>query len=810
MRIRARAKEVLVATAVLACIAAGAGALPALARAEVCPNAASRSGPSASLPDCRAYEMVSPVDNEDGNVYTPISGEESLGYALTVTLFPFEAAPDGSAVGYAADPLSAGSGGHYADSYLATRSPGGGWTAVNLEPPGYKETGYQGFSEDLSVGILDLCQVPVLAPEAPSGGYQLLYSHINGDGGGSGYRALITVKPPTQPPGCAKKGIGFGSSPEGERPHPPLYAGGTADLSHLLFEANDALTANATPTDADENNLYDFVDGELRLVNVLPGESHGQPDAAFGSPWGGKGNPSDFSKVISGDGSRIFWSALEPVANINVPGGFEKRPKALYVRENGTETVQVDAAEPRCLSEGKCLSGGGWFWTASSNGENAFFTDCRRLTADSTAVSSGGCGMPGGEGDPLPEARGNDLYEWDEGRLTDLTVDGNASDALGADVQGVLGASENGEYIYFVAGGVLAPGATPAECTPMDPESLCNLYVRHDGTTTFIATLSAADGENKVGERAEGASYGDWQPDLGHRTAEVTPDGRSVVFMSDRSLTGYDNVVNGEAMNEVYVYDAEAEPHLSCASCDPSGAPPPVFFGHNARNASFLPVSGSGSVGGSRVHQPRWISDAGDRVFFDTVEPLVPQDTNGLRDVYEWERDGAGGCQTAEGCIYLLSGGRSSYTTSTEDSSSFIDASASGEDVFIVTRGQLVPQDRNEDYDLYDARVGGVQPLVPTVCSGSGCQGVPSAPPLFATPPSATFKGVGNFEAPPPAPAATKPKARPLTQAQKLAKALRACKTKPKKKRAACRARAKRSYGARSKAKTSKGGNPHV
>jgi hypothetical protein len=774
-----RTKEILATAAAIACVGVGVGALPAAASAEVCPNAASRSGPSASLPDCRAYEIVSPARNEEGNVYTPRGAAASLGDAR-VGFPPFEAAPNGSAVTYGADPLSAGSGGD-GNSYLATRNPSGGWTALDLEPPGYKEGRYQGFSEDLSTGILNSCEgpeEPLLAPEAPSGGYNILYAHSNGDGGSSGYRALITAKPPKQLP-CKNLAASFGSSAEGGgQERAVLYAGATSDLSHILFEANDALTANATPTNAEENNLYDQVGGELRLVNVLPGESHGEPDATFGSPWQEFLDPPDFSHVISNDGSHIFWTDL--------------KTGDLYVRENGTKTTQLDASQG-----GSGSGGGGWFWTASSDGEKAFFTDCSRLTPNSTAVSSGGCGAPNISGGP----RGNDLYEWDEGRLTDLTVDHNAGDILGADVGGVLGASENGEYVYFVASGALAPGALSGDCASNAPTgSLCNLYLSHNDITTFIAALSPNDDQNDVGTLGGSAgSFGDWQPNLGHRSAEVTSDGHALAFMSDQSLTGYDNVVNGEAMNEVYVYDAEAEPHLSCVSCDPSGAPPSVFFGSGGgggHNTSFLPVSEN------NTNLPRWISDEGDRVFFDSVEPLVSQDTNRLRDVYEWERDGAGSCQTVEGCVYLLSGGTST------DSSSFVDASADGKDVFFVTRAQLVSQDRNEEYDLYDARIGGVQPLSPSACSGTGCQGVPSAQPLFATPPSVTFNGVGNFEPPPPTPAA-KPKAKPLTRAQKLANALKACSKRPKNRRAGCKAQARKLYGAAG-SKAAKGGKRHA
>ena len=146
----------------------------------------------------------------------------------------------------------------------------------------------------------------------------------------------------------------------------------------------------------------------------------------------------------------------------------------------------------------------------------------------------------------------------------------------------------------------------------------------------------------------------------------------------------------------------------------------------------------------------------GSRVFFDSAEPLVANDTNGKVDVYEWEQGGVGSCRRSSGCVYLLSGGTST------DNSYLIGTSESGDDVFVVTRGQLVARDQNGDDDMYDVRVGGVQPLTAPACTGSGCQGVPAAAPFFATPASATFAGVGNFAAPPnKSSGKAKPKAKP-------------------------------------------------
>jgi hypothetical protein len=67
--------------------------------------------------------------------------------------------------------------------------------------------------------------------------------------------------------------------------------------------------------------------------------------------------------------------------------------------------------------------------------------------------------------------------------------------------------------------------------------------------------------------------------------------------------------------------------------------------------------------------------------------------------------------------------------------------------VFFRTRQQLVPQDQDTHYDLYDARVGGgfpAAPPPPTPCLGDACK--PAATPAPAVPLVATisFSGPGN------------------------------------------------------------------
>jgi hypothetical protein len=754
------------------------------------------------LPDDRAYELVSnfpPGRDEETDV--PSSGYQGTDPGLIAhglaTPYPFQVASNGDAVVYPGDaPPTGGSDALDRNDYMATRTAGGTWTQVNIQPPGAE---YRAFSSDLSVGILS-------AKESELGGGSSepadgdLFAHMTAGGAGGEYEPLYTGTPPNRPSSQFGTVKFHTARAEGGLYYAGANAGTSAvpASSQLLVEADDALLTGAGPfeqeLDADVeqevierregNYLYDSAAGRLSLVDLLP-DGQVQPNASFGSyqVTGGDGAPiaPGVNNAISADGSRIFWTALEG------EGEGERPSHALYVRENATQpqsplggpageectvstdacTVQVDA------SQGGPESGGGEFWTASGDGSRVLFTDCRRLTGESTAVPGGGCSHVGSEGGGQTTFTGNDLYEYQvnpetgkTGVLRDLTVstpdevtlDEAGGDLLGADVQGVLGASEDGEYVYFAADGVLTTGQNTEGREPIPGQP--NLYLRHDGATTFIATLSTVDGSDvaPIADCGQGPGCaGDWQTAPSYRTAEVTPDGHSLVFMSNRSLTGYDSEDTGHGLDEVFLFEAGSGSHppaLRCVSCNPSGEPPvPTALG-----AANRPSSGIGDVGGfiptsqGIVEQPRVISADGSRVFFDSGEPLVPTDTNGWLDVYEWERDGAGTCTDSQGCVYLLSGGTD------PENSYLIGADSSGDNAFFVSRADLVLADRGGDGDeLYDARVDGVQPPAVAACEGTGCQGVPPTPPIFATPASVTFNGIGNFPPPPP-PAVVKPK----------------------------------------------------
>jgi hypothetical protein len=146
--------------------------------------------------------------------------------------------------------------------------------------------------------------------------------------------------------------------------------------------------------------------------------------------------------------------------------------------------------------------------------------------------------------------------------------------------------------------------------------------------------------------------------------------------------------------------------------------------------------------------------------------------------------------------------------TSREESA-FMDASESGADAFFLATSKLVPQDFDTALDIYDAHectagspcITPPPPPPPPPCTTeASCKPAPTPQPeIFGAPASATFTGLGNL-APEPAKPPAKPK--PLTQKQKLAKALSTCRAKykhSKARRTTCERKARKAYATKAK-----------
>jgi hypothetical protein len=629
------------------------------------------------LPDGRVFEMVTPPFNDNADVSVPKNQAfpEAPGGTGTPSGNPFQAAADGDAVSYAGDPTTGGSGEDGKNEYLATRNSEGGWSQVNVQPPGLEKPVYLAFSGELSVGVLQ--SADPLVPGAPA-----TEATVYATAPGSGSYTLLDG------------GEGFAGGNAGTSTVPAFSH--VLTFSHVLFNPGHGPEAGA---------LADATSGRLLPVSVLP-DGQTTSEAMFGAPQlGGISQQAVLDRAISADGSRIFWTSDgAPIYGGDGADLLGYDPKALYVRENDTSPD----ARTVLISEGEPL-----FWGANSEGSEVLYT------------------------------KQDGLYQFDveTGQTTTLAPPAG-------EVKGVVGSSENGEYVYFAAGGVLGDGAArgavpetcqkPTEPIQTNPGTPCNLYLRHAGETTFIVALPPR-ANGTTDEDDANLVFGVWEQSLADRMAEVTPDGRSLVF----TTLGSTAFGGGGTPSETYLYSVGSggAGSLTCVSCSPSvevssvgGVPPGV-----GAAGGFLPASGDQS---NATYQQRWVSEDGDQVFFDSFSKLVPQDVNGLQNVYEWERDGApgGSCTTSPGCVYLLTGGTSAAW------SSFLDASANGENVFVITRAQLTPSDENDAYNVFDARVGGVQPPVKTECEGTGCQGVPPAPPIFATPSSATITGAESYE----------------------------------------------------------------
>jgi hypothetical protein len=499
-------------------------------------------------------------------------------------------------------------------------------------------------------------------------------------------------------------------TPGGVAPENAWFNAGSADLSHVVFDENAPLTKDAPSHVAFHkltanfetawDDLYEWSAGTVRLVSYLPDgtavqgtlpwtavQEFTELDGAAGEPT--SPSASQFTHTVSVDGSRIFFQA----------------EGNLYVREDGTTTVQVDA------SQGSGPGGGGTFVSASADGSKVFFTD--EASAGLTASTVAGSGVNMYEYEvPLQDGKA--------GTLTDLTAGPNAR------VLGVTAASEDGSYVYFVAEGKLSDGATAGKP---------NLYVSHAGVTTFIVILEGGP----IGDRnqEEGARNCDWYANC--LTARVSPNGLYLAFSSSAGLTGYDtNPIEPRACrflveeparpcDEVYLYDAGAN-RLSCASCNPTNAPP-------VGNA-FIREPTEPSIGSTltQTYLSRNVTDSG-QVFFDTPDALVPHDNNGVEDVYMYK----------EGHARLISSGTQAGP------SYFLDASENGSEVFFTTLSQLVRRDTDQSYDIYDARVDGgfAEQGYQPACGDEGCRGLASNPPVLSLPDSASLVSSGNVTSTP-------------------------------------------------------------
>lgn len=628
------------AAAALAAIFTAILVAPVSALGDSCPNAQFREGASAQLPECRAYEKVSPGDKN--------------GFEIGETPGLTQAATGGNAISY-------GSIGAFGDSaagppwtqYLARRGASG-WTTVGTTPTlagGLFNSSffpkYAGFSDDLSRAVLT-SPGPALAAGAPEVGQSLYY-------GDPATRSFELV--------------GAGESKNLEAG--PVFAAASADFRHILFESPQILTPNAA---SGFTNLYVWTEGSVEFVGVLPNGQAAKGSRAGSGGAGQYGNPYT-NTTLSSDGDTVFFTNTESGRLYVRKGISTASPSTAWVSEPQRPVAGPDPNGPKPAT----------FVQAAPDGSYVLFRSGEKLTEDATTG---------------PESLGSDLYLYDvaSGQLEDISVDTNPADENGAEVgagstvgfSGVVGISNDGRRVYFVAKGALAPGATPGK-------GGLYLWEREGsgGNTTFIT--ETIDWSSYAGV-ASGFEVG--------KFSRINSDGSVAYFSGDSNAYRYE-------------LGASAPECISCTAYRPAGG-----------GVRLAPLTQPLSNQVPNTYQARSMIDGGDRIFFNSTRQLVPADTNDVADVYEW----------SQGEIHLISTGQSTSP------SWFMDAGADGKDLFIVTRSQLVGTDQDELVDLYDARVAGgfaeEVPLAP--CEGAACRSGTTAATSSPSIATAAFSGPGD------------------------------------------------------------------
>jgi DNA-binding beta-propeller fold protein YncE len=693
------------------------------------------------LPDNRAYEMVTPAQKDGGLIDTLFFGltpavAEAGSRVMSSTSQCFGDA--GSCVGLR--------GGVVGTEYEFTRTEAG-WVASALSPPAteFDTNTSVAFSADAGTALLG-------APTAPAGEDDFYARQAEGS-----FADIGPIAPPADGAGATE-----GSS----------TATGTSDLSRVVYEQRYAgLRWPFDPTSG-QATLYEYAgvgNSQPFLVGVSGGAGSTSLISECGTLLGGTDEFNQRFGDLSADGRTVFFTAESCASGSGVNAGVPVPADELYARVDESQTVLVSGRSPVGCTSVACLGsppGDAEFEGASEDGSKVLFTSTQQLTDSASEDSSQkdtansvGCSETVG-------VNGCNLYMYDFGAPAGhelLTVSAGDLSGGGPRVQGVMAISADGSHVYFVAKGVLSAAANEQGQTAQDGAD--NLYVFErdarypEGHVAFVTMLAASDA---IEEWVTGTDEG------GH-PANVTPDGRFLVFLSHGRLTADDTSTTGA--QQVFRYDAL------------TGALVRISIGERGfddnGNASRLDagiVAAFPHLG--PIRRDPTMSHDGAFVFFESPAALTPRALNEVpigianvtsgvfqqgspvyaENVYEWH----------EGQVYLISDGRdvSSVPSDfcvTDSSVCLLGSDATGANVFFTTADSLVPQDTDTQKDIYDARICTAgepcisAPAPVQVCQGEGCHGTPSPAPSAPGAATILFAGPGNVLASPPVAVKHKP-----------------------------------------------------
>jgi Tol biopolymer transport system component len=375
-----------------------------------------------------------------------------------------------------------------------------------------------------------------------------------------------------------------------------VYAGRSADGSHVAFDVADALLPEvaAAGLPANARVAYERTGPSLTELQVVGKDDSGAVMAGGSFIGGGGGHL--MQHAVSEDGRKIFFQSPA-----------DGSPAHLYVRIDGARTVEVSAPQcggtaATCDGTGLVYSSGDSFLGASPDGDTVYFMSEQRLVDTDTNSDL-------------------DIYRYDltDGRLTQVSRGPAGSGIIAAN--SIRRVSDDGTAIFFTSSGILTD--TPNGDGEHAVDGAANLYM-------YRGSVSDPQGE----VRFIGNYAGDADSDTtdGGRAVAMTPDGRTVVFVAfpegpPRPLQVYR-----------YLWESGRTECLSCGGTEGS-----TLFSQRASDQSA-----GGYIQGKMPFRPsRNLTDDGHTVFFETASPLSPRDVNGKVDVYEWH----------DGTVHLLSSG---------------------------------------------------------------------------------------------------------------------------------------------------------
>ncbi len=726
-----------------------------------CGSVETSAGFRTSLPDCRAYELVTPPYKE---------GSYLVGAPAAI-------ASDGSHVIVGATGAFAGAENLWYNpnrnpdttAYELVRTPSG-WNPISLTPPATRyPTGtlMAVDAEDFSRTLWGLATTNLIFNES-------IYMRTDGAG-------IAAVGPGVAPE--------VANEAENVSSEELVFAGASTDLSNALFQIESSGLntlaghhghSNLWPgdtTNSERLSLYEYTEtntqsGEPMLVGVnndapLKSNREAKLISKCGTVLGSRTSGSTYN-AVSQNGSTVFFTAdaCEDGPAVN----------ELYARTSTGVTIPISEPLPEdcpgCNISTELQNA--TFEGASQDGRRAFFLTSQAL---------------------FPGQEGTNLYEYEletptggghlEGKMS-LLSQGSSN----PEVQGVVRVSEDGSHVYFVAKGVLTGKNTEGLAPEQGAD---NLYVYESDTSnpglpriafvgtllnssqesalkleeheerqtiitavekvymaTFEEAIAMGDNETEAEQLAKAAENergralrgtlgpagtlamdrSVWQI-RDSRPAQATPGGRFLVFISSAHLVQGDE----SKVPQLFEYDANEET-IARLSIGKGGT-----FRNNGNvnvlsQAPQLPVQQyAGTDLPTAASTGRAVSEDGSRVFFTSAAGLTPSAEPGLVSVYEY----------SDGEVNLISDGHDAFVTAPEPVVQLYGASRSGGDVFFSSADSLVPGRGGGGIALYDAREEGGFSAAPTVaeCSGETCRGA-SGPTPVALAPSTMQGAVGE------------------------------------------------------------------